>query len=191
MCCFCVMIRRPPRSTRTDTLFPYTTLFRSGWALPLPTIDPQIVRRSAAALDRYGPDFRYGHFLQLKKLGTVLQMTGGVAAIAAAAQFKPTRERLLKIRGSGDGPRAAQRAKSWFKVNFLGAGGGKSVRCEVSGGDPGYTETANMLAESALSLAFDKLPNISGCVNQPQAMGAALIASLHERRIPFRVSATA
>src|SRR3546814_7288528 len=27
------MIRRPPRSTRTDTLFPYTTLFRSNWAL--------------------------------------------------------------------------------------------------------------------------------------------------------------
>src|SRR3546814_15566455 len=25
------MIRRPPRSTRTDTLFPYTTLFRSPW----------------------------------------------------------------------------------------------------------------------------------------------------------------
>src|SRR3546814_15291343 len=29
------MIRRPPRSTRTDTLFPYTTLFRSG---PAPAI---------------------------------------------------------------------------------------------------------------------------------------------------------
>src|SRR3546814_1069974 len=27
------MIRRPPRSTRTDTLFPYTTLFRSDWPL--------------------------------------------------------------------------------------------------------------------------------------------------------------
>src|SRR3546814_20250674 len=26
------MIRRPPRSTRTDTLFPYTTLFRSAYA---------------------------------------------------------------------------------------------------------------------------------------------------------------
>src|SRR3546814_16059369 len=26
---FCLKIRRPPRSTRTDTLFPYTTLFRS------------------------------------------------------------------------------------------------------------------------------------------------------------------
>src|SRR3546814_18952242 len=30
---FFVMIRRPPRSTRTDTLFPYTTLFRSQIAL--------------------------------------------------------------------------------------------------------------------------------------------------------------
>src|SRR3546814_16945741 len=30
VCFFFLMIRRPPRSTRTDTLFPYTTLFRSG-----------------------------------------------------------------------------------------------------------------------------------------------------------------
>src|SRR3546814_7847009 len=29
------MIRRPPRSTRTDTLFPYTTLFRSPWKLTI------------------------------------------------------------------------------------------------------------------------------------------------------------
>src|SRR3546814_7711208 len=34
------MIRRPPRSTRTDTLFPYTTLFRSDAA-----IDDELVRR--------------------------------------------------------------------------------------------------------------------------------------------------
>src|SRR3546814_16863940 len=33
---FFLMIRRPPRSTRTDTLFPYTTLFRSiGWFVRL------------------------------------------------------------------------------------------------------------------------------------------------------------
>src|SRR3546814_3226206 len=33
-CCafFFLRIRRPPRSTRTDTLFPYTTLFRSPWS---------------------------------------------------------------------------------------------------------------------------------------------------------------
>src|SRR3546814_14199311 len=33
-CFFFLIIRRPPRSTRTDTLFPYTTLFRSGRLLP-------------------------------------------------------------------------------------------------------------------------------------------------------------
>src|SRR3546814_11373012 len=32
------MIRRPPRSTRTDTLFPYTTLFRSGYVAQRVTI---------------------------------------------------------------------------------------------------------------------------------------------------------
>src|SRR3546814_16018169 len=33
--CFFLMIRRPPISTRTDTLFPYTTLFRSRKAIAL------------------------------------------------------------------------------------------------------------------------------------------------------------
>src|SRR3546814_808900 len=35
------MIRRPPRATRTDTLFPYTTLFRSGLARGL-SADPDL-----------------------------------------------------------------------------------------------------------------------------------------------------
>src|SRR3546814_12199017 len=37
---FFLMIRRPPRSTRTDTLFPYTTLFRSE---PIPSTSHRIV----------------------------------------------------------------------------------------------------------------------------------------------------
>src|SRR3546814_5725254 len=39
------MIRPPPRSTHTDTLFPYTTLFRSqveGHALPAPIVDERL-----------------------------------------------------------------------------------------------------------------------------------------------------
>src|SRR3546814_10831177 len=42
------MIRRPPRSTRTDTLFPYTTLFRSL----LPEVVGQAARVVAAAAER-------------------------------------------------------------------------------------------------------------------------------------------
>src|SRR3546814_1537209 len=42
------MIRRPPRSTLTDTLFPYTTLFRSRMILlPLPRAASSSIRRSA------------------------------------------------------------------------------------------------------------------------------------------------
>src|SRR3546814_2509120 len=40
------MIRRPPRSTRTDTLFPYTTLFRSAGAVNLfELLEPQTLPR--------------------------------------------------------------------------------------------------------------------------------------------------
>src|SRR3546814_4169996 len=41
------MIRRPPRSTRTDTLFPYTTLFRSGRADVQICLDPALHRLCA------------------------------------------------------------------------------------------------------------------------------------------------
>src|SRR3546814_16043183 len=52
---FFLMIRRPPRSTRTDTLFPYTTLFRS--------VQPEIVATdvSDAALTR-AREGRYSQF---------------------------------------------------------------------------------------------------------------------------------
>src|SRR3546814_14705647 len=41
-CIFFLMIRRPPRSTRTDTLFPYTTLFRSH-LLPPPGVTKEMI----------------------------------------------------------------------------------------------------------------------------------------------------
>src|SRR3546814_15551908 len=45
---FFLMIRRPPRSTRTDTLFPYTTLFRSAVASRV--ISRERVRRSTGVM---------------------------------------------------------------------------------------------------------------------------------------------
>src|SRR3546814_36448 len=47
------MIRRPPRSTRTDTLFPYTTLFRSP-AAPRPEPPPRPVSPPREAVDGTG-----------------------------------------------------------------------------------------------------------------------------------------
>ncbi|WP_018787123.1 trans-acting enoyl reductase family protein [Micromonospora sp. CNB394] len=156
------------------------------WAVPLPTIDPQVVRRSAAARPEYGPDFRYRHFAAMKRLPTVLVAGVGLAGVMGLVKVAPTRRWLLGRLASGQGPTAEQRARSWFRVRFVGTGGGQRVVTEVAGGDPGYDETAKMLAESALCLAFDDLPETAGQVTPVAAMGDALLDRLVRAGITFR-----
>src|SRR3546814_4367652 len=67
------MIRRPPRSTRTDTLFPYTTLFRSQQGLrlaPLSQFDPSglvaMARSAGCSVRTLAP-----YTLSTRKLGMV------------------------------------------------------------------------------------------------------------------------
>ncbi|MFE7549054.1 saccharopine dehydrogenase family protein [Streptomyces gardneri] len=158
------------------------------WALPLPTLDPQVVARSAAALDRYGPDFRYRHYASVKTLPMALGGTAAIGAGVAAAQLPPVRSWLMDRYRPGQGPSEERRARSWFSVRFVGEGGGRRVFTEVSGGDPGYDETAKMLAESALCLAFDALPKTAGQVTTAVAMGDALIERLRAAGIGFRVA---
>jgi saccharopine dehydrogenase (NAD+, L-glutamate forming) len=121
-----------------------------GWALPLPTIDPVVVRRSARALERYGPDFRYGHYALVRTLPTAVAAPMVLGGMLAVSQLPAGRDLLLKLRKAGEGPSAEQRAKSWFRVRFVGEGGGQRVETEVSGGDPGYDATARMLSQAAL-----------------------------------------
>jgi short subunit dehydrogenase-like uncharacterized protein len=170
----------PPRARRDSEL--------GGWVVPLPTIDGAVVRRTAAALERYGPDFTYGHNAVAKHLSSVAATAGGVGAALVLAQLPPTRKLLLKAFPSpGEGPSEEVRAKSWFKIVFVGEGGGKRVVTEVRGGDPGYGETSKMLAESGLCLAFDELPDTAGQVTPAAAMGDALRARLQSAGISFNL----
>jgi short subunit dehydrogenase-like uncharacterized protein len=158
-----------------------------GWVVPLPTIDGGVVRRSAAAIERYGPDFTYGHHMVARRLSTIAALGAGVGAVSMLAPLPPTRKLLLKIKAPGEGPSEAERERSWFRITFVGEGGGKRVVTEVSGGDPGYSETSKMLAESALCLAFDELPPSAGQVTTATAMGDALLTRLRNAGIAFRV----
>jgi len=158
-----------------------------AWVLPAPTIDPLVVLRSARALERYGPAFSYGHYLAIKKLPVAAGIVGAVGAAVALAQVPPTRKWLLSRMASGDGPTQARRDKAWFRARFVGTGGGRRVVTEVSGGDPGYGETAKMLGESALCLAFDTLPKTEGQVTTAVAMGDKLIGRLVRAGLTFRV----
>src|SRR3546814_19054139 len=98
------MIRRPPRSTRTDTLFPYTTLFRSddlaGAVAPL-------AGRTRGIYPAHGISSAGAHGAQngmeMATYGCAdcHQYGGG----RRAAPPGPIDIRLLqRVRGSGDGP---------------------------------------------------------------------------------------
>ncbi|MFD3488507.1 saccharopine dehydrogenase family protein [Streptomyces sp. NPDC058665] len=158
------------------------------WALPLPTLDARVVARSAAALPRYGPDFRYRHFAGVKTLPVALGGTVAAGTGAALARIPAVRRALMNRFEPGTGPDQARRSGSWFTARFVGEGGGRRVFTEVSGGDPGYDETAKMLAEVALSLAFDDLPKTSGQVTTAAAMGDALLERLRSAGMVFRVA---
>ncbi|MDQ4037471.1 MAG: saccharopine dehydrogenase NADP-binding domain-containing protein [Actinomycetota bacterium] len=188
---------RPHRVPGTPLPRPGTWLASPGrthrWAVPLPTIDPIVVRRSARALDRYGPDFRYGHYADLGGLPVAAAAMVGAGGLLAAAKIPPLRAGLLRLRTSGEGPDERRRSRSWFRVRFastVGGAAGTHVLTEVSGKDPGYDETAKMLAESALSLAFDDgLPDEVGQLTPVQAMGDHLLARLQRAGMTFRTVA--
>ena len=158
------------------------------WLMPLPTIDPMVVKRSAAARDDYGPEFTYSHYAGFRSLPYAGGAAAGLLGILAAAQVPPLRKQILKRVPQGEGPSERKRAKSWFTVDFVGEGGGQKVTTKVSGGDPGYDETSKMLAESALSLAFDDNPPTAGQVTTSAAMGERLIDRLTKSGISFTVS---
>ncbi len=159
-----------------------------GWAVPFPTIDPQTVLRSAAALDRYGPDFSYSHYLVVRRLPVLAGLGAGAGAMIALAQLPPARRALSRLAPApGEGPSEEQRANGWFKVRLEGEGGGRRVVAQVSGGDPGYGETAKMLGEAGLCLAHDDLPRTAGQVTPAVAMGDALIGRLQAAGIRFEV----
>ncbi len=183
--------RRRRSTRRVGRIAPriYRVKALGRWACPFPTIDAQVVMRTAWGLADYGPDFRYGHYLLVKRLPKLLATLVGAGGIAVGAQFRWTRDMLLGLREPGAGPTEAQRERGWFKVSFIGRGGRSTVMTCVSGGDPGYGDTAKMLAEAGLCLACDgdRLPDRVGLLTPVLALGDALFPRLERAGIHFEV----
>src|SRR3546814_16203783 len=78
---FFLMIRRPPRSTRTDTLFPYTTLFRSYEKLLAWTLDSSKQQRVRARYDAVPSKLAY--------LGVPLALAGAYILFSVYSYFQP------------------------------------------------------------------------------------------------------
>lgn len=159
------------------------------WATPFASIDPVIVRRSAAALGYAETDFGYQHYFTAPNRFTAESLRLGSGLLMKTAAFKATQSLApLLLPKPGSGPSKAKRAKSWFRVDLIGEADGQTVRAEVSGGDPGYTETSKMLAEMGLALAFDDLPSRFGQLTPAMAAGDALIPRLRAAGLRFERS---
>jgi len=182
------------RSVRGAQGRPHIEPLVRGWVVPVPTIDPQHVLRSARLNPAYGPDFSYSHYIVTKRLTTTVGLALGVGAIVTLAQLEQTRNLVLRLKSPGTGPSAERRARSFFRVTMVAGYGAETPRkrliVEVRGGDPGYGETAKMLAESALALAFDdNLPQRGGGQWTPAlALGQPLIDRLVRTGIQFAVT---
>src|SRR3546814_18434482 len=95
------MIRRPPRSTRTDTLFPYTTLFRSATIAPHETRYLRPFRRD--------PDFRRTRLLRGRRSGGLHPLPAQSRGSGAASRPDRRSERLAWPRRSAHYDRPGRR----------------------------------------------------------------------------------
>src|SRR3546814_15730333 len=92
------MIRRPPRATRTDTLFPYPTLFRSARPVGTPSQPPPAVAGGGAKSSRLPP------LLQTAQESPGQRSAPPVAEAAAVLQRQPVEHRQQPAHRLGSRP---------------------------------------------------------------------------------------
>jgi short subunit dehydrogenase-like uncharacterized protein len=179
-------------------------------------LNTRVVRRSAALWAGVGRPyagagarFAHGEYALVRGwFAALLTKLAGVllGALLFRPWFFPCVARWLPR--PGEGPSDAAIERNWFvylvKATVappVGSGGGRAtVWARVGGGDPGYGETAKMLAEAGVLLAgradeVAALPGkavfAGGFLTPATAFGGALTQRLHERGITFEVVAEA
>lgn len=150
-------------------------------------INTKVVRRTNALSNySYGKDFRYDE-ATLNGKGFKGKIKGILAAIPLIFMTAKPKSVLKSIANKllpkpGEGPNQEQRENGFFNLRFyVTLEDGSSAMGKVTGDkDPGYGSTSKMLAESAVCLAVDELPKITGVLTPSVAMGDALLQRLEK-----------
>lgn len=172
---------------------------RGTWQAPfiMGSYNQQIVQRS-----NYLTGWSYGQLMQYREVVATGRGPAGFAragaialgtgAFVGAMLFPPTRvvlDRVLPSPGSGPSPDAIEQGRFVIDVDVYPVEG-QPVRTRLSAPyDPGYGGTGVMLAESALSLALDDLPDRAGVLTPMVAMGEHLAERLRAHRFTLEASA--
>src|SRR3546814_2570751 len=91
------MIRRPPRSTRTDTLFPYTTLFRSPGPYPLRGRPLSLCRRRPLDIGRHQPRPARGRYARHRRCLGLGQVDADQIAPTRSEEHTSELQSLMRI----------------------------------------------------------------------------------------------
>ena len=167
------------------------------WTTPfiMAGCNTRVVRRSHALLGRpWGADFSYaeamgaGRGLSGWLRGQVLRL--GLGVLVAVLAIPLTRRLAVGslLPRPGDGPTRAQREAGHFGARVVGVQGEQQLILDVIGeGDPGYLATSRMLAQTAVALACDDLPETYGVLTPGGVMGDALLRRLPRVGIRFEI----
>ncbi len=161
-----------------------------SWIYPfiMAGINTKVVRRSnALAGYPYGKDFLYSEAV-MSGDGFTGRMKGMAAAASIGMMMMAKPGSILKkvvdrsLPKPGEGPNEHQRKTGFYNLKFVATlEDGSTATGKVTGDmDPGYGSTSKMLAESAICLAKDDLPDVAGMLTPSVAMGDALLKRLEE-----------
>ena len=171
------------------------------WLCPfiMAGFNSKIVRRTNAITDhRYGIDFRYSEVSSFKKGLTgflkAMVMFIGLVIIQISLKVRPLLWFLRKffLPSPGEGPSKEIRDNGFFKLDIIGSMDNiKKIRFTVTGkGDPGYSATAKMITESALSILLDedRIPKVSGVLTPAAGIGVVLAERLNDKGFNFSIN---
>ena len=170
----------------------------NSWIYPfiMAGINTKIVRRSHALTNfQYGKDFRYEEAMMSGK--GITGLLKAILAVFPLAMIGLNPNSFLKkivnsyMPKPGEGPGPEKRKNGFYNLRFYVTidERRKAFAKVVGDNDPGYGSTSKMLAESALCLAFDKLPENYGVVTPSIAMGKQLLERLRNNAgLDFKIS---
>ena len=164
----------------------YNKEFKS-WAVLFPVIDKYIVNQTGKKMKQYGNNFSFNEYILLKPLWAVIFLILGLSFINLCSKLNIFKKLLLSLKPSGSGPNESQRNKHWFQAIFVGEGENERVVTKLSGGDPGYGETAKFISEIALCILnqFNQLNKQSGIRTPVECTGDLMVKRLKNAGIKF------
>ena len=165
------------------------------WVAPffMASYNTRIVRRSNALSDwSYGREFTYDEVMDTGTglagavgAGLTSAALGGLFAGMSNATTRRLLDRVLPAPGAGPSAESMARGRFVMEIVTTTTTGVRYSTRVAAPFDPGYTGTAIMLGQSALSLAQDPLPSAGGILTPAVAFGSALVTRLRERDFTF------